>query len=183
MTQQYPPQPGHAYYQPQPQQPAPQPPKKKRKWPLVLGGAAVLLVIGIAASSNGSKGGTDDTASPARPTLAASGKAAAKKPAAPAAQSPAQEFKAYVQAHGTATEKAAAAHITKVQGADSKNDILDAADIYTDYTGGMMGPHQSDGKLIASAFADWESSRGKDSANGLVTIYDKTGQILSNGNY
>jgi hypothetical protein len=88
-----------------------------------------------------------------------------------------------VQAHGTATEKASAQHITKVQGADSNNDILDAADIYTDYAGGMMGPHQSDGKLIASAFADWEASRGKNSSNGLVTVYDKTGQILSNGNY
>ncbi|WP_405845523.1 hypothetical protein OG528_05720 [Streptomyces platensis] len=48
----------------------------------------------------------------------------------------------------------------------------------TDFTGGLMGPHQSEGKLIASAFADW-----KESKNGLVTVYDVKGEILSNGNF
>ncbi|WP_327707524.1 hypothetical protein [Streptomyces decoyicus] len=47
-----------------------------------------------------------------------------------------------------------------------------------DFTGGMLGPHQSEGKLIASVFADWKQSK-----NGLVTRYDAQGEILSNGNF
>jgi hypothetical protein len=160
---------------------APQPePKKKRKGKgclYVFIGFVAVGVVAVAASSNGSKGTTDDS-SPhsSRPTLTAGEDAGA-------AQSPVQEFKAYVAKNGTATEKAAAGHVTKIQGADKKNDVLDTADIYTDYSGGMMGPHQSDGKLIASAFTDWQTSRGKDSKNGLVTVYDSRGEILSNGNY
>ncbi|MCF3146405.1 hypothetical protein IQ293_24610 [Streptomyces platensis] len=100
-----------------------------------------------------------------------------KKPA-PAPKSPADQFKAFVAKHGSPNEKAALGHVTKVQGADELNDILDSVDIYTDFTGGLMGPHQSEGKLIASAFADW-----KESKNGLVTVYDVKGEILSNGNF
>ncbi|MFE7542997.1 hypothetical protein [Streptomyces platensis] len=100
-----------------------------------------------------------------------------KKPAS-APKSPADQFKAFVAKHGSPNEKAALGHVTKVQGADELNDILDSVDIYTDFTGGLMGPHQSEGKLIASAFADWKESR-----NGLVTVYDVKGEILSNGNF
>ncbi|BCK72614.1 hypothetical protein Srufu_065670 [Streptomyces libani subsp. rufus] len=100
-----------------------------------------------------------------------------KKPA-PAPESPADQFRAFVAKHGSPNEKAALGHVTKVQGADELNDILDSVDIYTDFTGGLMGPHQSEGKLIASAFADW-----KESKNGLVTVYDVKGEILSNGNF
>jgi len=100
-----------------------------------------------------------------------------KKPA-PAPKSPADQFKAFVAKHGSPNEKAALGHVTKVQGADELNDILDSVDIYTDFTGGLMGPHQSEGRLIASAFADW-----KESKNGLVTVYDVKGEILSNGNF
>ncbi|MET8094844.1 hypothetical protein ABZV29_00015 [Streptomyces sp. NPDC005236] len=57
------------------------------------------------------------------------------------------------------------------------------ADVYTDYSGGMFGPHANDGKLIASAFADWQKSRGKSSENGLVTVYDKGAETLSNGKF
>lgn len=96
----------------------------------------------------------------------------------PAPKSPAGQFKAFVAKHGSPNEKAALGHVTKVQGADELNDILDSVDIYTDFTGGLMGPHQSEGKLIASAFADW-----KESKNGLVTVYDVKGEILSNGNF
>ncbi|MGW1093389.1 hypothetical protein ACWD4L_46305 [Streptomyces sp. NPDC002596] len=112
------------------------------------------------------------TAKPAAP---------AKKKEAPAPKkelSQAEQFKAFIDKNGTAAEKAAAKHITKVQGADETNDIMDTADVYTDFTGGLMGPHQGEGKLLASAFADWKSSK-----NGLVTIYDKAGEILSTGNY
>ncbi|GAO11945.1 hypothetical protein TPA0598_09_02360 [Streptomyces lydicamycinicus] len=106
------------------------------------------------------------------------GKPDAPKKAEPAPKSPADRFKAFVAKHGSPNEKAAPEHVTKVQGADELNDILDSVDIHTDFTGGLMGPHQSEGKLIASAFADW-----KESKNGLVTVYDVKGEILSNGNF
>jgi hypothetical protein len=79
---------------------------------------------------------------------------------------------------GTATEKTAVKHVTKVTGADKRNDILDAAEVFTDFSGGLMGPHQGDGKLIASAFTSCYESD-----NGLVTVYDKDGEILANANY
>jgi hypothetical protein len=37
--------------------------------------------------------------------------------------------------------------------------------------------------LVASAFADWQKSRGQASENGLVTVYDKNAEILSNGQF
>lgn len=174
----------------------PVPPQPKKSWfarhkvLTGIGGVfAFFIVIGIATS-----GGDDSGKNTASDTVAADPEKAADakpadKPAAPAKDeklkpapkkdlSQADEFKAFIDANGTAAEKAAAKHIVKVQGADSNNDILDAADVYTDYTGGMMGPNQGDGKLLASAFADW-----KDSKNGLVTVYDADGELLANGNY
>ncbi len=90
----------------------------------------------------------------------------------------AERFEAFVEKNGTTTEKEAVRHVTKVQGADEQNDIMDTAEVFTDYSGGMMGTHAEDGKLIASAFADWRSSE-----NGLVTVYGGDGEILSNGNF
>ncbi|NEB14628.1 hypothetical protein G3I32_38360 [Streptomyces coelicoflavus] len=92
--------------------------------------------------------------------------------------SQAEQFKAFVQKNGSPNEKDAVSHVTKVQGADEQNDILDAADVYTDFTGGFMGEGTGPAKLIASAFADW-----KDSENGLVTIYDADGELLGNGQF
>ncbi|MFA3875309.1 hypothetical protein ABS735_16695 [Streptomyces sp. MMCC 100] len=92
--------------------------------------------------------------------------------------SQAEQFKAFVQKNGSPNEKDAVSHVTKVQGADEQNDILDAADVYTDFTGGLMGEGTGPAKLIASAFADW-----KDSDNGLVTIYDADGELLGNGQF
>ncbi|MFG2540635.1 hypothetical protein ACGFU4_35895 [Streptomyces sp. NPDC048511] len=189
------PHPGH------PQQPygapggypgGPVPPQPKKSWfarhkvlTAVGGVFAFFIIVGIATS-----GGADTTTDAKADTVsAAPADKTDDKPAAPAKEaekpapkpkklSQADEFKAFINTNGTAAEKTAAKHITKVQGADSDNGILDAAEVYTDYTGGMMGPHQGDGKLLASAFADW-----KDSDNGLVTIYDEAGEILSNGNY
>ncbi|WP_186779281.1 hypothetical protein [Streptomyces salinarius] len=92
--------------------------------------------------------------------------------------SQAEQFKAFVQKNGSPNEKDAVSHVTKVQGADEQNDILDAADVYTDFTGGLMGEGTGPAKLIASAFADW-----KDSENGLVTIYDAEGELLGNGQF
>ncbi|MGA5416379.1 hypothetical protein [Streptomyces pseudogriseolus] len=92
--------------------------------------------------------------------------------------SQAEQFKAFVQENGTDQEKEAVSHVTKVQGADDQNDILDTADVYTDFTGGIMGEGTGPAKLIASAFADW-----KQSANGLVTVYDADGELLGNGQF
>ncbi|MCZ1011030.1 hypothetical protein [Streptomyces lydicus] len=202
MNQQYPDQPGQ-----QPPMPvgmyAPPPPPKKRsaaaKIGIGCGGAfGALVLIGIVAAALGGSDATtraDEPAKPGKTAAPAKGqakedaKAAGVKPkgkseekpkekpeAAP--ESPADRFKAFVVQHGSANEKAAIAHVTKVQGAEEQNDILDSVDIYTDFTGGLLGPHQSEGKLIASAFADWKTSR-----NGLVTIYDAKGEMLANGNF
>ncbi|MFD6274808.1 hypothetical protein ACFWFI_04400 [Streptomyces sp. NPDC060209] len=156
----------------------------------------VLIIIGIAvgdpAPSNTSSDTVSTTASktadakpaeknstkPAAPAEEKETKKPAPKPAPEKELTQADKFKAFINENGTPAEKAAAEHIIKVQGAEEENDIFDTADVYTDYAGGLMGPHQGDGKLLASAFADW-----KDSENGLVTIYDKDGELLSNGNY
>ncbi|MCT7353988.1 hypothetical protein N4P33_17750 [Streptomyces sp. 15-116A] len=92
--------------------------------------------------------------------------------------SQAEQFKAFVRKNGSPQEKEAVSHVTKVQGADEQNDILDAADVYTDFTGGLMGEGTGPAKLIASAFADW-----KQSENGLVTVYDANGELLGNGEF
>ncbi|WP_416530743.1 hypothetical protein [Streptomyces coelicoflavus] len=125
---------------------------------------------GDGAKTDGGKadGGKADGASDAEP---AGDKAVEKA-------SQAEQFKAFVQKNGSPNEKDAVSHVTKVQGADEQNDILDAADVYTDFTGGLMGEGTGPAKLIASAFADW-----KDSENGLVTVYDAEGEILGNGQF
>ncbi|MFC9229447.1 hypothetical protein ACFTZI_10850 [Streptomyces decoyicus] len=206
MNQQYPDQPG----QQQQQQPtpagmyAPPPPKKRSagaKVGIGCGGAfGALVLIGIIAAVMGGsdaepqadKPGKTATApakrqaqgdakpAEAEPKETSKGKPKEKPKEKPEAAptSPADQFKAFVAKNGSANEKAAIGHVTKVQGADEQNDILDSVDIYTDFTGGMLGPHQSEGKLIASVFADWKHSK-----NGLVTIYDAKGEILSNGNF
>ncbi|KIF71870.1 hypothetical protein HY68_01550 [Streptomyces sp. AcH 505] len=144
-----------------------------------LGVVALVAIIGIAAAAGGGGGDKSDTSVSAPDRAAVPAKDDAKDEAKPKKDlSQAEEFQAFVAKNGTATEKAAAKHVTKIQGADKRNDILDSADIYTNYSGGMMGPHQGEGKLLASAFADW-----KDSDNGLVTVYDKKGELLANGQF
>ena len=191
MNQQYPDQPGQ-----QPPMPAgmyaPPPPKKKSaaaKAGIGCGGAfGALVLIGIIAAAMGGGDAEPQAGKPGKAATApAKGKAHGdaepaeaepkEKPKA-AHASPVDQFKAFVAKNGSANEKAAIGHVTKVQGAEEQNDILDSVDIYTDFTGGMVGPHQSEGKLIASVFADWKQSK-----NGLVTIYDAKGEILSNGNF
>jgi hypothetical protein len=151
----------------------------KGKW--IAGGIVALVVIGAAA------GGNDDSSKPKadKPAVVQSATPKATHKAKPKAapKSVKEQFAAYVAKHGTPTEVAAVKHVTKVQGGDEINNILDTADVYTDYSGGMFGPHGNDGKLIASAFADWQKSRGKSSDNGLVTVYDKDAETLSNGKF
>lgn len=170
------------YQGPAPYQP-PQPPKRKAGKIVgfgCLGVVALFVIVGIAAAAGG---GSDDSnkAGTSVATPKDDTKPAAKgedKPAPKKDLSQADQFKAYVAKNGTPTEQAAVKHVTKVQGADSDTGIADIADVYTDYTGGIMGPHQADGKLLASAFADWKTSK-----NGLVTVYDAKGELLSNGQY
>ncbi|WP_217142793.1 hypothetical protein [Streptomyces sp. AC627_RSS907] len=159
---------------------------------VALGAVVGLAIIG-AVSANSGDGGSDG-ASDSRTSVGANekpggAKADGKSDAKPAEDkaaegkaaekaSQADQFKAFVEKNGTPTEKQAVSHVTKVQGADEQNDVLDAADVYTDFTGGIMGEGTGPAKLIASAFADW-----KQSENGLVTVYDADGEILGNGNF
>ncbi|MEU3900251.1 hypothetical protein [Streptomyces sp. NPDC045251] len=162
------------------------------KTKIALGAVVGIVVIGAVSANSGDGGGEGkgdnrtsagaeekpggtkgdgtkgDGASDAKP---AEDKAAEKT-------SQADQFKAFVKKNGTPSEKEAVAHVTKVQGAEEQNDILDAADVYTDFTGGLMGEGMGPAKLIASAFADW-----KQSENGLVTVYDADGELLGNGNF
>lgn len=115
-----------------------------------------------------------------------SGGDADAKPKEDAPKSIAEEFTAYVKENGTANEKEAAGHVTKIVGADRNSDILDTAEIHTDYTGSLMDIDSGaagNGKLLASSFAEFQKSRGKDSKNGLVSVYNASGELISNGQY
>ncbi|MER5661774.1 hypothetical protein [Streptomyces mirabilis] len=197
MTTQPPQQPGFPQQPGYPPPPLPQKKRSKAKMGcLGCGGilAAAIVIGGIAAavgsgSGDSSPSAANSAASADSPKATASSKAsgAAKttgssKTAAPR-QSTVDAFKAYVKEHESAKTRAAVAHVSKVQGADKNNDILDAADIYTDYTGDLLSADTGSAKLLASAFADFQSSRGKASKNGLVTVYNADGDILSNGKY
>ena len=141
----------------------------------IAGGIVVgLVAIGACnAATNGNDGGTKTGTDGAKP---AAGAAADEKAADTRTQ--AEEFTACVNKNGTPTEKAAVGHVTKVTGADKQNNILDSVEVYTDFTGGLVGPHANEGKLIATAFTSCYESD-----NGLVTVYDKDAEILANANF
>ncbi|MFE2051241.1 hypothetical protein [Streptomyces sp. NPDC059459] len=163
------------------------------KTKVALGAVVGLVVIGAVSANAGDGGG--DGKSDGRTSVGADenpgdakadgeAKADGKADAKPAEDkavekaSQAEQFKAFVGKNGTAAEKDAVSHVTKVQGAEEQNDVLDSADVYTDFTGGIMGEGTGPANLIASAFADW-----KQSENGLVTVYDADGELLGNGNF
>ncbi|MFD3480929.1 MULTISPECIES: hypothetical protein [unclassified Streptomyces] len=159
------------------------------KTKVALGAVVGIVVIGVVSANSGdgdngnggNGGGTSAAADKNAGDKAGKADDAAKsdagdKGASKASQ--AEQFKAFVAKNGTPKEKDAVAHVLKVQGADQQNDILDSADVYTDFTGGLTGEGSGPSKLIASAFADW-----KDSKNGLVTVYDADGEIITNGNF
>jgi hypothetical protein len=181
MSQQHPQQP-YPPQQPGYGAPAPQPPKKRGIGKIAgLGCAGVLALFVIAAvATSGGGDGSGDTSNKDKAVAADSKpKGDSAEKAGPAdGNTQAEQFRTCVAENGTDTEKAAVEHVTKVTGADKRNDILDAAEVFTDFTGGMMGPHQGEGKLIASAFTSCYESR-----NGLVTVYDKDGELLANANY
>ncbi|MBQ0883342.1 hypothetical protein KBZ94_00120 [Streptomyces sp. RM72] len=157
------------------------------KTKIALGAVVGIAVIGALSANSGDGDGdarSDGRTSASSGEKADGGKAGGGSDAKPAEDkavekaSQAEQFKAFVRKNGTPKEKDAVSHVTKVQGADEQNDILDAADVYTDFTGGIMGEGTGPAKLIASSFADW-----KDSENGLVTIYDADGELLGNGQF
>ncbi len=182
--------PGWGQQQPGFQQPghpqAPVPPKKRSKAMLGCLGCggvlAVVIAIGGVAAVAGSGSGDPSPSTTSSSVSSGSPKGTGSSTSAPQ-RSDVDAFKAYVKQHESAKTREAAAHVTKIQGADENNNILDTADIYTDYTGDMTSADAGNAKLLASAFADFQSSWGKTSKNGLVTVYNADGDILSNGNY
>ncbi|MEV0556249.1 hypothetical protein AB0I27_22705 [Streptomyces sp. NPDC050597] len=201
MSNQYPQQPQQPNWGQQPTQPGyggpqqpygqppfqPQPPKK-RSVGKILGiiGAVFVGLIVIGAIAGGGGDSTDNSNKDKAAAVTSDKPKAAEEPAAeqPAddtlaeEKSQAEEFKACVAKSGTPAEKSAVGHVTKVTGADKSNGILDAAEVFTDYTGGFMSKNNGDAKLIASAFASCYESE-----NGLVTVYGNDGEMISNGNY
>ncbi|MEV6169706.1 hypothetical protein AB0L99_15960 [Streptomyces sp. NPDC051954] len=181
-------QPGYGYpQQPGYGAPAPQPPKKRRVGKIAglgcVGILALFVIIGVAASSG--DGDSTDTSNKDRAVSANDNQETGEARAGEAKEEQAEEtktqagqFQACVAKSGTPTEKEAVKHVTKVTGADKRNDILDVPEVFTDFTGGLVGPHAGEGKLIASAFTSCYESD-----NGLVTVYDKDGEILANANY
>ncbi|MGY3201573.1 hypothetical protein [Streptomyces sp. TE5632] len=160
--------------------PAPQPPKKHSVGKAVgLGCAGVLGLIVVAAAVM--SGGSDSTGTGRKDrAVAAEGakEESTKGEPGEGAKSQAEEFRACVAESGTPTEKEAVKHVTKVTGADKRNDILDSAEVFTDFSGGLAGPHTGEGTLIASAFTSCYEPE-----NGLVAVYDKDGEPLATGNY
>lgn len=186
---QQPTQPGYGH----PQQPGwgappPQPPKRKTGKVLGVIGAVFVGLIVLGAIAGGGGDDSTDSSNKDKAVTASSDKpkAQAEEPAAeePAKEEPAEDksqaeqFKDCVAKSGTAAEKSAVGHVTKVTGADKSNDILDAAEVFTDYKGGFLSENAGDAKLIASAFASCYESK-----NGLVTVYGSDGDMISNGNY
>jgi FKBP-type peptidyl-prolyl cis-trans isomerase len=146
---------------------------------------AVLALAAFATACNDDDASSDSKPAASAPASSApaSSKAPAKKDTS-SSKSVAEQLKEFTAKNGTAEEKAAVAHVTKVQGADEKNDILDAPQVHTDYTGDLMDSDATGGAtLIASVFADFQKERGKDSKNGLVTILNAKGSMIGNGQY
>lgn len=99
-------------------------------------------------------------------------------------KSVADQLKEFAAKNGTAEEKKAVAHVTKVQGAEENNNILDAPEIHTDLKGDLMDSDTTGAAtLIASVFADFQADRGKSSKNGLVTVYNASGDVIGNGKF
>lgn len=140
----------------------------------IIGGIVIgIIAIGAcnaATNNDGTKTGTDNAKSAASSDAKDAGTATTKTQV--------EEFTACVNKTGTPTEKTAVKHVTKVTGADKRNNILDAAEVFTDFTGGLMGPHQGDAKLIATAFTSCYESD-----NGLVTVYGEDGEMIANANF
>jgi hypothetical protein len=133
-----------------------------------------LIAIGAcnaATDDGGTKAGTDN----AKPTASSDAKT---EDGVEKARTQAEEFTACVNQTGTATEKKAVKHVTKVTGADKQNNVFDNAEVFTDFTGGLMSDDQGAAKLVATAFTSCYESD-----NGLVTVYGEDGQMIANAQF
>lgn len=142
----------------------------------VVGVGAALGIIGGLASS----GGDEKTEKP-NTTISVPSPSATKSPApkkTEAKKTQAQELQACIAASGTPAEKTAAKHITKVTGVGEGS--IQMVEIFTDYAGSLMTGDAPKGKVLASAFSSCHQSK---SGKSLVTVYNKDGEILSNGNF
>lgn len=150
----------------------------KKSTKIVLGAVAGFVLIG---GCGAAMSGSDEAAKPNDRAAVQTDDEPAKESEASepkVEKTQAEEFVACVNKAGTPGEKDAAKHVTKVTGADKTNDILDSAEIFTDYAGSMMTGDANKGKLLASAFASCYKSE-----NGLVTVYNKDGELLGNGQF
>ena len=145
----------------------------------IIGGIIVgVLVIGGCNAATNSDGGTKTGTDNAKPAASTDAKGAGAQDTGATKKTQAEEFTDCVNKTGTPTEKTAVKHVTKVTGADKRNNILDSAEVFTDFTGGIVGPHQGDAKLIATAFTSCYQSD-----NGLVTVYGEDGEMIANANF
>ncbi|MEU6365364.1 hypothetical protein ABZ876_06365 [Streptomyces sp. NPDC046931] len=91
----------------------------------------------------------------------------------------ARQFKAVTVKHGTAQQKAAVNHVTKLKGFDGNADDWEAWEvkIYTDYQGEEYD-HDSDAELIIDALTDWQSSEKGDVG---ISVYNADGHEENSG--
>lgn len=143
------------------------------------------IVIGVIVIGGCTAALNDDTTAPDAKSTATAGAKDGSSEDTPTPEKPkepektqAEQFTDCVTKTGTPTEKTAVKHVTKVTGADKRNNVLDSAEIYTDFTGGILGPEQGEAKLIASAFASCYESD-----NGLVTVYGEDGELIANSKF
>lgn len=185
MSHHYPPNQGpYGGYGPPPA-PTPPPPRKRKTGKVIAGiaGGVVLLGIIVSATSDPKDTSSDDArTTDTAPAVQEPKEKTEEQPKAVEEDKPAateaDRFEACVSDKGTPTEKAAVKHVTKVSGVEDFNNILDAPDVFTDFTGGLMGSDTGQAKLVASAFASCYESE-----NGLVTIYGSDGDMIANGKF
>lgn len=113
-----------------------------------------LLVIGVASANAGSTGTTVNGGGSA------------------------DRFRAFVNTHGTAAERAAVFHVTEVHRPAPPAGDTHSTDVHTDFSGEPPGDGTGPARLISAAFADWK--RGE---RGRVTVYDSVGEELDTRAY
>ncbi|MFJ4675952.1 hypothetical protein [Kitasatospora sp. NPDC088783] len=151
----------------------------------------MIAALAIGASSAGcsssktESSGASNSAPAATTSSAAtstSSTAVAASSSAAAATTEAASLKAFVASSSSATsamKTAVADHVAKVDASDGQ------VNIYTDLTGDITSSDTGTAKLIVSAATDWATQKHKPIAAGagLITVYNQSGTILSNGNY
>lgn len=139
-------------------------------------GIAAIIVVSAVANAGADDKPSTSVATPAPKANTAPAEGDSNPQPSPVKKTPLQEFQACVAKGGTATEKVAVKHITKLSNMDDWNGILDNPKAWTDWTGGLT--HSADATLIASAFADCYKSD-----NGLLTVYTSDGHVAGNGQF